>query len=402
MKTLHPSGGLAIHYDDGEWVLALDRVDGLTLLAAARDGNRLRYRPEFARARHLPAEGELPYDWIAGVVLGWSPGDQAWHLGLLLNEVLTEARGGRWCELARWSGDAHTPLDLQEAGAALARMMGCRFRVIAPSGAPPVVETVAADEALQPVSDTSERVTPQAAAPPVEPIQLPLEVGNWWLRAIDIGLQWEHAGIWSLGTLWNVLGRIGLGVIFIVLSVLTLRSPYASVQPEFLPYAGLVIGAGLILAGIGALLRALRVEATVVDTEERQVRRHLDLTSDVLASYDFDEIQAVVVTQIAQGGRQRGKHGAPDRMAHEAWLHLLLKEPRQVPGKARDLKPEDAYVTIGYIERTEGDVVEAHFEGRRNSRPPRVLLPHEATTPAQKAALVLAEAIGVDAYIDQR
>ncbi len=108
-----------------------------------------------------------------------------------------------------------------------------------------------------------------------------------------------------------------------------------------------------------------------------------------------------MVTQIAHN-RQRGRNGQPDRVAHEAWLHLLLHEPHQEPGKERKLKPEDAYLTIGYVEQVEGDAVEAQLVDRKRDRPPQVLRPEEATTPAQKSALVLAQAIGVDAYLDQR
>jgi len=131
------------------------------------------------------------------------------------------------------------------------------------------------------------------------------------------------------------------------------------------------------------------------------VRRHLDLTSDILDVYDFDEIRAVVVTQIAHN-RQRGRNGQPDRVAHEAWLHLLLHEPHQEPGKERKLRPEDAFLTIGYIEQTEGDAVEAQLADKKRDRTPRILRAEEATTPAQQAALVLAQAIQVEAYLDQR
>jgi hypothetical protein len=162
-----------------------------------------------------------------------------------------------------------------------------------------------------------------------------------------------------------------------------------------------VIGIGMILSGLRVTLKALRTEAVVIDLADREVRRHLDLTSDVVETYDFDEIEAVVVTQMATA-RTKGRNGQPDRMTHEAWLHLLLHEARQIPGKERRLKPEDRYVTIGYAEGIEGDVVDSHFEGPKRSREPMLLHPEDVTTPAQHVAMVMAQTIRAQTYIDQR
>ncbi len=125
----------------------------------------------------------------------------------------------------------------------------------------------------------------RSAAHPPAPIELPLEVGEWRLRPIDIGLQWEHRAVWSAGTFARIFFRIALGIVFVSLGVLTLQSPYAPVQPAFLPYLGLVIGVALILDVLRFVLHLMRTEVVVVDRREREVRRHLDLTSDILARY---------------------------------------------------------------------------------------------------------------------
>lgn len=233
------------------------------------------------------------------------------------------------------------------------------------------------------------------------PIKLPLLLGDWQLKVIDNGLQWARFGVWSIGALWSVFLRFALGVLFIVLSILTVQSAYASVQPEFLPYVGIVLGIGLIFIGLRAIRRMMRTESVVFDKTLSEVRRHLDLTSDVLVTYPFAEIGGVVITQVEQQ-KQRGRNGQPDRMTHEAWLHLLLTEVHQEQGKERTLKPEDAYFTFGHVEATEGIVVAEHHEGKKRARLPQLLYPEQATTPAQQAALVIARDIGVDAYIDQR
>ncbi len=394
--------------EEDEWRLLADGADDEPLFHARRSAPAVYYHPYFGRVRHLPAEGGFSTGEVAEVVVGWSRADAAWHLGLVLGESLALQRGGRWCALARWYDSAETETPAAEAGQQLADLLGKRFRLVGiPEEPRPAAPLEIAEESPaqdEPVVEAATEPEPMLAAVPsaYEPPELPLRMGRWRLRQIDIGYQWEHSGVWSLGVLWSIFSRVALGVAFVVVSALTLQSPYAPVQPAFLPYAGVVIGAGLIVAALLYVLRLLRTEAVVFDAEERQVRRHLDLTSDVVASYEFDEIRAIVVTQIAQGGRQRGKDGQPDRMMHEAWLHFLLDAPRVEPGKARNFKPEDAYVTFAYVETTEGDVIESHLDGKRGSRKPRLLPASEATTPVQQAAVLLAEAVGVNAYIDQR
>lgn len=406
MNIFKVADGLVLKVDQDEWRLVADRSDGLTLFTVTAADRTVRYRPEFARARRLPPDGELSASYVQEVVVGWSQEDHTWHLGLLLVPSLAETRGGRWCQLACWPFGAvqDTRAEAREAGESLAHALGKRFRFVdAPAGA--AVSPSVEPASISPVADTQPvQLRQEALTPPrvARPIELPLDLGDWQLRKIDIGMQWEHKGVWVLGTLWSIFGRIVLGSAFIFLSVLTLRSPYATVQPSVLPYVGLVIGIGLIIAAVLYTVRRLREEVVVLDEDERQVRRHLDLTSDILETYEFEEIAAVVATQIAQGGRQRGSNGEPDHMAHEGWLHLLLQEPRQIPGKERNLKPEDAYVTIGYIDGTEGDVVDGHFSGTRKQRRPALLHEHEATTPVLQAAVALAQMIGVDAYVDQR
>ncbi len=401
MDTFIVADGLAIHVGQGEWQLAVSRADGLTLFNAVAGSTAVKYRPEFARVRQLPVEGELPVEHIQEVVAGWSPGDRAWHLGLLLAPVVAEPRGGRWCLLARWQDESGQVKgeEVRRVGQQLAETMGVAFRFVTPSVSPAMVTAPAAQ--ATPAPETASAALIQPVQRPVQAIELPLEVGEWRLRPIDIGLQWEHTAVWSVGTFARIIFRLALGIVFIALGVLTLQSPYAPVQPAFLPYLGLVVGVALIVDVLRYILHLMRTEVVVVDRREREVRRHLDLTSDVLDVYDFDEIRAVVVTQIARN-RQRGRDGQPDRVMHEAWLHLLLHEPHQEPGKERNLRPEDAYLTIGYIEQTEGEALEPTPEIRKQERVPRLMRPEEATTPAQKAAVVLAQAIQVDAYLDQR
>ncbi len=491
METIKATDKLEIELGDGFWKLRSAWLGDQPLLTAVEGAGGIGYLPLFAQARQLPQGGSLEVRSVQEVVVGWSPTDRAWHLGLLLGPEIARHRGGRWCELASWPDEYALRLadQVERTGAKLAEVIKRPFRFVeaphlAPATGPlnpdalqayvppPISEAVSAvageperppelpevspaappaqvstgsvdvmdwmKPAVLPPSageglDSSGRsagsttgaaeasesngaagaaiavtgASPAEASPvirvgrqPKQGITLPIDLDGWTLRPINAGLQWAHTGVWSLSTVWQVFFRLAVGIVFIVVSVLTLQSPYAPVQPIGLPYLGIVIGTGLIYAGLRLALSLMRTEAVVVDTEKEQVRRHLDLTSDVVEVYSFDEIEAVVVTQIKQQ-KHRGHDGKPDTMSHEAWLHLLLREARQERGKHRRLKPEDAYVTIGHIESTEGEIVEAHFS-RKQPASPQPLYLEEATTPAQKAALAIAQAIGVDAYVDQR
>ncbi len=494
METIRAANNLVIELGRGLWQLSNGMSRERPLLIATLGAAALAYRPAFAEARQLPANGGLPVKEVEEVVVGWSLIDRAWHLGFLLGPTTAAARGGRWCELAHWPDDyallsAH---EAERAGAALAEVLQCRFRFVeAPHMAPttgplhpdmlkayvPPPVAVAAASSVQMASAQmgeansddqdwmkssiprlvglrqrlaeSEASTVSARSPELEAeilrlqndpafaamlsslvspsdsaagdipiddsptpvvrvsrklapaITLPLALGHWHLKEISGGLKLERAGFWSLGTIGSVLFRLLLGTAFIILSVLTLQSVYAPVQPAFLPFIGLALGIGLIILGARLFLQMFRSKYVVIDRTDRQVRRHLDLTSDVRETYPFSNIRAVVVTQVARQKR-RGRNGQPDRMLHEAWLHMLLNEREQPFGKERHLRPEDFYTTLAHIEQTEGDVVEAHFEEARQSKAPRPLYADEATTPAQQAGIAIAQAIGTRAYIDQR
>ncbi len=452
MESIKAEDNLAVESGDGWWRLLHTQSGSRVLLEASSYDHALSYLSAFAQARHLPSDGLLHTD-IKEVVVGWSSQDRAWHLGLLLAEEPAAERGGRWCELARWTDDSASDKvdDVKRVGLALAQTTGCKFRFVRAhehsSGArvqsqrwaetevvrDPVQEgrsTVTSAKSsshgrmndavsqvngiqrspmdAQAVPDLSNVAGDDQPVPALKvrrsvdvPVVLPIDLGQWRLRPIDIGLQWEHTRAWSFETIWGSFYRVVLGIVFVFLSVLTIQSPYAAVRPEILPFLGILVGIGLIIAGFRLLRGMLRTQSVVVDKPASQVRFHLDLTSDVRQQYGFSEIKAVVVTQFAQQ-KQPDRNGGPERMTHEAWLHLLLHEPRQEPGKERNLKPEDAYIPVGHIELTEGEVTPAHFEGKKRHRVPRILHADEATTPVQQAGILLARSIGVDAYLDQR
>ncbi len=126
METFTVADGLVIQAGQGEWQLAASRVDGLILFNAVTGSAVVRYRPEFARARQLPLEGEIAVQDIQEVVAGWSGNDRSWQLGLLFAPAIAEPRGGRWCQLARWPDESAQEKagEVRRAGSLLAGMLG--------------------------------------------------------------------------------------------------------------------------------------------------------------------------------------------------------------------------------------------------------------------------------------
>jgi hypothetical protein len=447
MKIIQAADNLSVQVDAGRWQLVSNSAPERPLVTAVEGEGALAYRSSFAQARLLPAEGAVHATTIREVVVGWSRSDRAWHLGLLLGPTLAQTRGGRWCELVRWLDPAadQAGSEAQEAGTHLAQALQRPFRLVAAPADAWQTATVEVPAVVSPTEETRETVAVSAESPSPEDsdadwpqvtpsptlvaeegmhaetaaegdpvhvvrvsrakarvdVALPLDLEEWTLREIDNGLQLAQPQVWSLGLLVQVAMRIVIGIVFIALSGLSLRSPYAPVQPYGLPILGFIIGFILIYAAVATVFHKMRAVSIVADGDAREVRRHLELTSDVLDRYRFEEIRAVVVTQIAQQ-KHRGRDGGPDRMEHEAWLHLLLHEARQEPGKHRQLKPEDAYVTLGHITLTEGEIVSEHYRKGERQRGPQLIYADEATTPALQAGGLLAQLIGVDAYVDQR
>jgi hypothetical protein len=180
---------------------------------------------------------------------------------------------------------------------------------------------------------------------------------------------------------FRVIFRIAVGVLFVVLSILTLRSPYAPVQPYGLPLIGIVLGIVLVLLGLWQIRSVFRATAIAVDSQAREVRRQLEMTSDVEERYSFDEYP---------GGCRDPDHAAETsrpgcnrtRPFTRPGCTLLLHDVRQEVGKHSRGQPEDAYVTIGHRSTQR----KAHWltptTSRASGSAEPQLLYRKATTPA--------------------
>lgn len=248
----------------------------------------MRYSSEFASTRRLPSSRALPLYLIAQVVLGWSHEDEAWRLGLVVVPDLAAARKSRWCEIANWPDPDHDVFGkiAQEAGEALADILGLPFKVIPPR--------------------------PQIQTTPAHIPDLPIFI-QWW-DAVDENesslalirpARWIRARVMRMG--WCFL----LMVIYILLSVTTLNTnlalPNAGTMlpsPELLPYLGLVVAvimAVLVVAiGYDLLLKPNRI---VFDGQSRKVKGYRGDT--VKWEKDGRDFKAIYVSHVIQKRRNK-------------------------------------------------------------------------------------------------
>jgi hypothetical protein len=198
------------------------------------------------------------------VVLGWSNSDESWHLGLMLKPELAQSRGSRWCALAFWP-DPETDLyrDIAaRAGETLAGKIDCPFTLI-----PPRVGEIASpyDMSYSPTMPSVVATLPE----------LPFKIDYWTLRRTDdpLRLELKLSSAWGRARLSRVLWYVSWAGVFVVLSVTSLSSGIALPQPEFLPYAGLVGAAFLILLGFSTLIGVLRrIKRIEIDGRTRTIR----------------------------------------------------------------------------------------------------------------------------------
>lgn len=249
MDRISAAGNLTIEMKPEGWRLIANGGGQEQVLIEAAPGQPLRYLPLFAQKRRLPDTGALGSDQIQRVVLGWSNQDESWHLGLLLGPELAAARGSRWCEIARWPDpDTNVFGDLAaQAGRSLASVLGSSFNLIEPQ--PGAV----------------------AATPPPLPA-LPLKLDDWTLEKANT-LQFRRGGQWARGRIMRIVWYALLVVVYVALSLLTLRGQIALPRPEFLPYLGLAVAALLVLGILFTLYQLFTTPNRIVlDAGKHQIR----------------------------------------------------------------------------------------------------------------------------------
>lgn len=369
MTVISAANNLSIDLSAGGWRLYLDGSREVVLAEAAADG--FKYNRVFASARLLPADGMSGAD-IEQVVLGWQRSDESWHLGLLLGATLSEQRGSRWCELARWPDPDQTLFadQAQEAGERAALLLDVPFQFIRP-------EPLRAPEPPRPL-------------PP-----LPLTLGAWQLVAEGTyaGQTLREGQIalvrtpqWQRAVRRRFLSRVFWAAVYLVISVLTLVSdinlPNAGTlipNPHILPYLGLIISAGLLLYGLSERWRALR-GVCLVTFDERGAKGFN--RAGVLWEVPAPDARSLYVSEVYKNARRRVvEHGELNIHLGGGVFHRVMQQEAVLSSHTSeppaDWQPPSAEQVVPLTRAT-------------------------YATDLQAAALYVSEALNVPTWADQR
>jgi len=250
MERISAAEQMMIEMGEAQWRLISNGSREPRILMEATSGHALSYLPDFASTRRLPKGGSLSLEHIQRIVLGWSPNDESWHLGLMLEADLAQARGSRWCELAHWP-DPHmsTFNDIaSRAGRSLAQVMTRPFSLVPPRA---------------------------KEAEPRELPPLPLRIDDTWQldRASDGNLELIPDKSWRRQTFRRIIWYSFWTVIYCLLVYGTVTSNIAPPTPAFLPALGVasaLLLLGLILKNVYQLMT--RPTHYVIDPTQQMIR----------------------------------------------------------------------------------------------------------------------------------
>lgn len=422
-QTIHAAYNLAIELEPGRWRLLNgahnpDTPEALPALLEAQPGGIV-CAPTFARARRLPPDGHLAPSDVARVVVGWAPESRNWHLGLMLLPGPGDADRLRWCGLAHWPSGPAGEYERQaaEAGRALAAVIGRPFHVVPPpqptpapaqkplapvvaglgvesttrhpAFVPPAIEDPArAPEPDSPaLAPTLPPTLPPAAPAPGVALQTPpFRFESWRMVATRRGYTFQRPTRWVLALMLRAGGYMVGALVFIMLSIGSLESGLAQVEPAWLPYVGMGVGAVLGLLALVTWGRVLTVADVVIDTQRREVRRRNRFNGIVRWRVPFDAVEYVLLTQTPARARGRKQADRPVTIWLTAWLHLYdgrrfwtVAELGQVEGKSH------AWPLV---------------EQQQKQRGRRALSLAHYDTPAHHAAQFAAGALAAEVWVD--
>lgn len=289
IKRLAAAERSIIEITETTWrLLRLNDIGEEIAHVVAQKNEPLRYSADFASTRRLPSSRALPLYLIAQVVLGWSHEDEAWRLGLVVVPDLAAARKSRWCEIANWPDPDHEVFAkiAQEAGEALAQVLGLPFRVIPP------------------------REKPQPT--PVYMPQLPIAL-QWWdvVAENPSTLALVRPARWIRARVVRIIWYFFWMAVYILLSVTTLNTnlalPNAGTMlpsPELLPYLGLVMagvmGMLIIFIGYELLIKPNRI---IIDGTAKKVIAYHGNT--MKWEKDVRHVVAVYVSHVLRKRRNK-------------------------------------------------------------------------------------------------
>ena len=424
--TIHAAYNLTIELEPGRWRLFNGVADPASpdeqraLLDARPEG--IVCAPVFARARRLPGEGWLSPSSVARVVVGWAPESRNWHLGLMLQPGPEGGDRLRWCGLAHWPSGPTVEHEGQaaEAGRALAEVIGRPFHIVPPARSAPAAPPAPANIAPPaPVSSADaaeatavrETIAPEldetsvAPAPPLPPAIPPADVPlasepaialrtppfafeGWRVVATRRGFAVQRPPRWVIGLMLRAGGYMVGALLFVMLGLGSLESGLAQVNPEWLPYVGIGVGAVLGLLALATWWRVLTVADVVIDTQRREVRRRNRFSGLVRWRVPFESVEYLVLTQTPARPLGRKRPDRPVKIGLDAWLHLYdgrhfwqLAELGPVEGKCH------VWPLVERLQKQPGRraLALAHYD-----------------TPAHHAALHLAGTLRMGVWVDVR
>ncbi len=394
MQSIPAANNLNIEADEFTWRLTNNDDPATPLVEANGDG--VFYPPAFARARKLPDTGLRLAD-IEMIIVGWE--EKVWQLGLLLTVEAAQGRGGRWCGVVRWQDEtaSREAYSARTAGQLLAGVTGKPYQFVQPptfeAEETMPVPTLAVQrrplEALPTDTPTAVPAIPEASRlrlPDVTPLTLPLTVGDWSLQETKSGLSWTRSQRWRRETLLRGLFFVVLTAAFAYLTIGGLTTNFASVQPEWLPYVGVVVMilmAGNALYRFGTLFAAGRVE---FDRRNRMVR--VFRRASGVKQFPFEKIEYLLLSTMLMRHRRVAKigNGIIEQIALEGWLHLM--------------RQKGDFMQVVHVTLAEGRAVRASEITPANDRVP--LDTSQIDTPLHQAARAIADVIEVPAYVEER
>ncbi|HRE46444.1 MAG TPA: hypothetical protein PLD47_01860 [Aggregatilineales bacterium] len=363
-----------LNYTAATWTLT-QAHEGRTILLVQGDPSGLQCDADFARARRLPSA--LSPDGVQMVVTGYAAEDNTWHVGIILTPPLAAERGGRWCGLAVWA--AADSAAARDAGESLAGILQRPFRYVPPQ---PTVPDVADED------EPDEDDQPAREAPPPPPLlPLPIDLSGEYVLALDPPqtLILRRPSAWRRGGIIRTVVLALLVPVFAYLSLGAVTSIFAPVQPEWLPYVGVLITLILVVLAVRQGAEVFRDVHVSVDGRAGLLRRQTR-GRRILAQSPFEGIDYLLLSQTINRRQntddERGSGAL--RFSAEVWLHAYSSRRGFIP----------------LCQVSDSPGLMAHAAAEREDR--RILDLREIATPAHHAAAHLAALMNVPVYLETR
>ncbi len=305
MDRISAADNLTIEMQSDRWRLLVNGDQEERIVVEAQAGKPLKYIPGFGKSRRLPDNGSLPVEHIQRVVVGWSNQDEAWHLGLVLGSELAQARGSRWCEVARWPDpEINVFVDTaSRAGEALAQAVTRPFYLV-------------------PAEVEEKSTTPAAPSRPLP--ELPLGLQTWTFeRGNGDQFQFIRAKSQSRAAVRRILWYTLWTVVYIILVVTSFTSGIAPAKPEILPYLGIVSAVMLVVLILSNIYHLLVDPNRIIVDSATHTIRALHGRRERWG-FSADQLQSVYVTLVT--AKPNLKKGDLKQPVHYGELNLELAD----------------------------------------------------------------------------